>query len=458
MSSAGSPGSPGTTPLLAPRYLAATLGSVSLVFLAAFESLAVTTVMVDVTTDLHGRAWYSVAFSVALASSVIGTVAGGLVADRRGPGTPLLAAVGVFGAGLLLAGLAPGIGWFVAARFLQGVGGGALTVTLYVLVAEVYDPVDRPRVFGAFAAAWVLPALVGPALAGAVTDTVGWRWVFLGVIVVALGATALLLPAVRASVAVAETRGTPADREPDAGRRLLLALGVAGGVVAVDLGGRAGGAAGAVLAALGLGATLAAVRPLLPVGTLRAARGLPSVIVLRALMAAGFFLAEIYVPYLLQERYGARAWVAGLALTGGTIGWAAGSQVQGRLGSRLPDAVAFRAGTALVLAGVAGQVATAALHPPAVLGALLWTAGGAGMGLAYPRVSTWVLGAAAEAERGRLSAAAAMGDTVASATWIALGGLVFTAVGGATASASFPLAFALALLAALGATVVARRV
>ncbi|MBZ5734763.1 MFS transporter [Nocardioides sp. TRM66260-LWL] len=441
------------TSLLAPRYLVTTLGAVSLVFLAAFEQLAVTTVMVTVTTELDGRSWYSVAFSIALASSVIGTVLGGLAADRRGPGAPLLAAVGVFGLGLLLAGLAPDIGTFVAARLLQGIGGGALTVTLYVLVAEVFDPVDRPRVFGAFAAAWVLPALIGPLLAGAVADTVGWRWVFLGVIAVAAGATALLLPALRTH----GRRSEVAEREPDSGRRLALAVVVAASVVAIDLGGQAEDVLGALVAGLGVLVTLLALRPLLPVGTLRAARGLPAVIAMRGLMAAGFFLAEIYVPYLLQTRYDAKPWLAGLALTVGTIGWASGSQVQGRLGARLPDTTAFRVGTALVLVGVAGQLAIAALHVGPWAVPLLWVAGGAGMGLAYPRVSTAVLAASAEDERGRNSAAATMGDTVSSATWIALGGLAFTAIGGLGSDAAFPAAFGLATLAAAGATLVARR-
>lgn len=442
-----------TTSLLAPRYLATTLGAVSLVFLAAFESLAVTTVMATVTADLDARSWYSVAFSIALASSVIGSVVGGLAADRRGAGTPLLLAVTVFGAGLLLAGLAPSIGVFVAARFLQGVGGGALTVTLYVLVAEVFDPIDRPRVFGAFAAAWVLPALIGPLLAGAIADTVGWRWVFLGVIALAGGATALLVPALRSHGRRAELGA----RDADGGRRLALAVVVALAVVSVDLGGQAESLLGAALAGVGVVVTLAAMRPLLPPGTLLARRGLPAVIAMRGLLAAGFFLAEIYVPYLLQERYDAQPWQAGLGLTVGTIGWALASQVQGRLGVRLPDVAAFRVGTALVLAGVAGQCGIAVTHAPAWVVPLLWVLGGAGMGLAYPRVSTAVLGASAGDERGRNSGAAAMADTVSSAAWIALGGLAFTAVGGVGSDAAFPTAFALATLSCLAAVVVSRR-
>src|SRR3954468_7332921 len=170
------------TPLLSPRYRWATIGMVSLIFLAAFEALAVTTIMPTVSADLDGRAWFSAAFSATLAASVVGMVAGGLWSDRTGPRLPLLASVAVFAAGLLLAGLAPGIELFVAARFLQGLGSGAMTVALYVVVARIYAPVDHPKIFGAFAAAWVIPSMVGPSIAGIVLEAFGWRWVFLGVV------------------------------------------------------------------------------------------------------------------------------------------------------------------------------------------------------------------------------------------------------------------------------------
>ena len=440
-----------TTPLLSPGYRWATIGMTSLVFLAAFESLAVTTVMATVTRDLDGVAWYSVAFSATLAAGVVGTVAGGLWADRSGAVRPLLAAVVVFVVGLLLAGAAPGIEVFVAARFLQGLGGGAMTVALYVLVAQVFAPVDRPRIFGAFAAAWILPSLVGPPIAGVLADTVGWRWVFWGVVLLCGAATVALVPAMR------DARGST---EPVAGgdgvRRLLLAAAAAAAIVTVDLTGRLGTGLGAGLALVGVVVTLVAVRPLLPAGTLRAGRGLPSVVLLRGLLAATFFAAEVHVPYLLQERHDYSPALAGLALTVGSLGWAAASHVQGRMGERLDDPGAMRAGTWLLLAGVGGQLAVAGLHLPGWVAPVLWVAAGAGMGLAFPRVSSFVLAVSAEHERGSNSAAMAIGDAVGGAVTIAVAGLAFNAVGGQSWTA-FTAVFALATATAALAVAVARR-
>jgi MFS family permease len=442
---------PATTPLLAPRYRWATIGMVSLVFLAAFEALAVTTIMPAVSADLHGRAWYSAAFSATLAASVVGMVAGGLWSDRRGPRVPLLASVAVFASGLLLAGLAPDIELFVAARFLQGVGAGAMTVALYVVVARIYDPADHPRIFGAFAAAWVVPSMIGPTVAGLVLATAGWRWVFLGVVALAVAASVMLLPGLRDLV------DHPEPSAAATAGRLAVATVVAVSVVVLDLAGRAPAGVGAAAAGAALVAVLLAVRPLLPAGTLVLRRGLPSVIALRGAIAATFFATEIYVPYLLQEQYGLTAWLSGIALTVGSLGWSASSQVQAHLGAALDHLTALRIGAVLLLAGIAAELGAAVLRlSPWLLGAA-WVVAGAGMGLMFPRLSAFVLAASSEHDQGRNSAAMSIADAVGAATAISLAGLVFTAVGTAADLSAFVAALCLTTALAVGALLVSRR-
>lgn len=442
---------PMTTPLLAPRYRWATVGMVSLIFLAAFEALAVTTIMPTVSADLDGRAWFSAAFSATLAASVVGMVAGGLWSDRSGPRLPLLASVAVFAGGLLLAGLAPGIELFVAARFLQGLGSGAMTVALYVVVARIYAPVDHPGIFGAFAAAWVVPSMVGPSVAGLVAEAVGWRWVFLGVVALAVGATAMLLPGLRGLVDV------PAPSETATGGRLALSIVVAGAVVGLDLAGRADGPMGLVAAAFSLLAVLVTVRPLLPPSTLVLSRGLPSVIALRGAISAVFFATEIYLPYLLQEHYDLPSWLSGATLTVGALGWAGASQVQARLGARLGHLAALRIGAVLLLAGIASELVFAALQLSPWLVAAAWVLAGAGMGLMYPRISALVLAASTERDQGRNTAAMSISDAVGGATAISLAGLVFTAAGTGADLAPFVAVLVLTTILAVGAVLVSRR-
>src|SRR3954471_3573897 len=129
-------------------YLFATIGAWSLVFLCAFEALAVTTIMPIVTADLDGRALYSLAFSATLAAGVVSMVLAGSWADRAGPRRPLLTSVGLFALGLVIAGTAGSMEIFVAGRFLQGLGAGGMTVAINVLVAKVYPAHLHIRIFG----------------------------------------------------------------------------------------------------------------------------------------------------------------------------------------------------------------------------------------------------------------------------------------------------------------------
>lgn len=447
-----------STPLLDPVYRGATVGAVALVFLAAFEALAVATVMPTVTADLDGRDLYAVAFSATLAASVVGMVAAGSWADRRGAVRPLLASVALFAVGLVAAGLAPTMTWLVLGRFAQGLGLGGLIVALYVLVAQVYAQVDRPRILGLFAAAWVLPGLVGPFLAGIVADTLGWRWVFLGVVLIAAAALALLVPTLRhVPPPEAVDPGAGAVAGPGGAGRLGLAVAVASAVVALNLVGSLPGALRVAAALVAVAAALVAVRPLLPRGTLRAAPGLPSVIGLRGLAAGSFFASESYLPYLLQEQYDAATWVSGLVLTVATLSWAAASQVQGRMGERLPDETALRVGSVLLAVGVAMILAIAALALPGLLVGVGWLFASAGMGLMFPRITSAVLKRTAVQERGTATSAITISDSVGAAVAVAVVGLVFTAIGTAADRGAFVGVLLVAFGVSLLAVAVARR-
>ena len=334
------------TSLFTRPYALTTLGSSSLVFLAAFESLAVTTVMPIIAAELDGRSLYSLAFSATMAAGVVGMVASGAWADRRGPNRPLLTAIAVFALGLAVAGTAPSMAVFVAARFLQGLGAGGVTVALYVVVARVYPAGLHPRIFGLFAAAWVVPSMVGPFVAGLVAAAFSWHWVFLGVLGLVAAATALIVPVVRG--------GEPPEAPGGGGdaKRIVAAAVVAGGAVALSLG---GGRHPWVVAPLAVAVVGVAARPLVPAGTFRARRGLPAIVLLCAVAGATFFSTEVYLPLLLHDTYGLPGWLSGITLTAGAIAWASASHVQGRL-RKVSHAGVIRVGAVLLASGAAADL------------------------------------------------------------------------------------------------------
>lgn len=449
-------------------YLLVTVGACALVFLAAFESLAVTTVMPVVSRELGGAGLYALAFAGPLATGVIGMVGAGNWSDRRGPVGPLFASVAVFALGLLVAGTAGTMWAVVAGRLVQGLGGGAMTVALYVVVARVYPAVLHPKIFAAFSAAWVIPSLVGPFAAGLVAQLASWHWVFLGVVVLVLPALAMLFPALR-GVRSGNASGNGnangsgnANGQAAAGAPAPWALGrlawaalAALAVLGLNLSSKLP-VAGPLLAGAAVVIALLAVKPLVPPGTLTARRGLPSVILVRGLVAAGFFGAEVYLPYLLVERYDFSPTFAGLTLTGGALSWAAASGVQSRLGGRLGSRAAVRIGSLMVLLAIALALGTTALGWPAAVAVAGWVLAGGGMGLMYPRLSVMTLALSTPDTEGFNSSAMSISDSLGGALSLAATGIVFTAF--TTTAASFAGVFVLTAVIAAAAVTIAPRV
>ena len=149
----------------------------------AFEAMAISTAMPIIARDLDAVRSYGLAFSAMLTTQLLGIVLAGVWCDRRGPLPSLFAGQALMAAGTALAGLAPTFLVLLAGRLVAGLGAGLLTVAIYVVIGRAYPEALRPRVFSWISAAWVLPSLVGPPIAGWLAETFSWRWVFLVVVV-----------------------------------------------------------------------------------------------------------------------------------------------------------------------------------------------------------------------------------------------------------------------------------
>lgn len=428
-------------PLALPwRWLS--LGMFALIFLAAFEVLAVTTVMPLVAGDLDGENLYALAFSVPLAAGVVGMVVAGNWSDRAGPLPPLLAAAVLFVVGLVIAGLAPNMPVLVLGRLVHGIGGAAVIVPLYVIVARVYPESVRSRVFAGFAAAWVIPSIVGPAVAGFVAEQLDWRWVFLGVIVLVLPAGAMMLvPLLRV---LDRVQGDPTV--PWSASRLAWSMLAAAAALGVSLAKELPEPWRWILAVVAIAVTVVAVRPLLPPGTLRAARGMPATVLMRAIVAGAFFGSEIYLPYFLIDRYEFSPSLAGAVLTGAGVSWAAASWLQGRLGDRISNTDVVRIGTVVLAVSLVAVLAVAAFGLPPAVAFVAWTLCGAAMGFMYPRFSVSVLEQSPQEAQGFNSAALTIGESLGAAVALAITALVASVVGPAAFTAEFLVTVAIALV------------
>lgn len=436
--------------IFSPSLRAVTSGMLALISILAFEHLAVATVMTLVAKALGGAALYAAAFGAAMAASIVGMVLAGRWSDRSGPLPPLRAGVAGFVVGVIAVGAASNMQWLVLGRALQGFGGGLMSVTLYVLVGRAFPRRLHPAIFAAFAGAWVLPTIVGPALAGVMAAQWGWRWVFLSAAALALPAAWLLHHGLQRVPGQHDFGADRAGKKTPRGASLWLAAGSAVCAALLYAGQPEGGAGLPLLLGL-LGLAVCAPR-LLPAGTLRGRAGLPAVVALRGLAAAAFFAGEVLIPLLLISERGLSAVQAGLVLTLGALGWSAGSWLQGRAGGwrQAPArARALQAGMAAIAIGLLGVVLVLDGSVPVAVAALAWTLAGTGIGVVYPMLSVLTLECASSDEHGAASSALQLSDALFSAVGLALASALLATLQPWSTPGGYLAAFAAAALLAL---------
>ncbi|PFG36177.1 MFS transporter [Flavimobilis soli] len=442
-----------TSPTAGSRVLV--VGMVALITVGAFEALAVSTAMPTIAKALDGLGLYAAAFSLTLATSVVGMVVSGALADRTRPVQPLLIGVGSFALGLLAAGLATSMTVLLVGRALQGLGSGMFVVALYVIVARAFPAEQRAKVLAAFSAAWVVPSLVGPMIAGFIVQTFGWRWVFLAVVVIAVPAAIII---------VTTTWRVPApDAAADGGatgplpwRRFGLATLAGAGVAAMSLGAATDGAERIALVAGGAALATAAGAPLLPRGTFRAARGLPTVVALRGIVAAAFFASEVFLPLILQTERHMTPASAGTILTVGAVTWATGSAVRGR--SHWSPTTYLRLGSSLIAVAIVAVATLTLPASPTAIAWVGWACGGFGIGMIYPTLAVLVFDLSEPHEQGSNTSALQVSDALMSAFVLALSGTAVTALVAQVGVGGYAVGFGATLLLALLAVAISPRV
>jgi EmrB/QacA subfamily drug resistance transporter len=400
-----------------------------LLLLGALDQTIVSTALPTIVADLGGLEHLSWVVTAYILASTIAAPLYGKLGDLYGRRNMVFVSVGLFLIGSTLCGLAQSMEFLIAARALQGLGGGGLFVLALSVIGDVIPPRDRGKIQGVFAAVFSLSSVMGPLLGGWFVDALSWHWIFY--INLPLGALAVAGFAMGFS-----PLGKRAKHKIDWAGAAALTLALASLTLMTSLGGRSfawNSVPALGLMALCVVATLSFIaierrtpEPILPL-SLFTLNVFVMTSIIGFVVGAILFGAVTFLPLYLQIAKGISPTASGLMLVPMTAGIVVASTAAGQFMGRTGRyRILPMIGTVLALVGsllltrIERETGTVAFGLSiAVLGL--------GLGCIFPVVMTAVQNAVPRAQLGTATAASVMFRQIGGSLAVAVFGAVFTA-------------------------------
>ncbi|MBO0773676.1 MAG: MFS transporter [Actinobacteria bacterium] len=413
---------------------------------------------------------YTLSFAVLLMTAAA-------VGDRLGRRRVFAAGLAVFAAASAGCALAPDAGALIAARAVQGAGAAAIMPMALALLNGAFPPARRGWAIGIYGGVTALAAVAGPVLGGAVTQGLGWEWIFWLNVPVALAAIPLLLARVREATGTAG-RSAGAGREVGRGRLagesqpgkhraldlpglVLVTVAALGLVWGLIRGNAAGWGSAEVVGALAGGAVAAAgfaawerraARPMLPPRLFRSpafTSGNIAIFVINASLTGVIFL----MPQYQQVVAGQDPLGAGLRLLPWGIAPLLIGPRAGALADRIGERTLVVTGSLLQAAGAAWLAAAAGPGSGYLVLITPMIMIGAGLGLAIPALTRAVTSTVPPADIGTASGAFSTARQLGGAFGVAVLGAAFAATGSYATPGAFSHGFVTAFGVAAGLAV-----
>lgn len=416
-------------------------------FMAALDAMVVTTALDtlrhDLSASVEALEWTVNAYTFSFAALLM---TGAALGDRFGRRRMYVAGLALFALASAACALAPGTGWLIAARAVQGLGAALLMPIGMALLGATFPPAQRAKALGLFSGITGLAVLSGPLIGGAIVHGLAWQWIFWINLPVALLVAWLMMAKV--------PEGKAAASQLDILGAALMTASLLGLVWGGVRGNRDGWGSAQVLLSLGSGAVLGAlfvasqrmrawdamVPPRLFRSPVLAAGLMIAFLLTASLMGTLFFMAQFFQVVWHRSPLAAGAsmlpWTATLFL----VAPVAGAMVK-RVGEK-----------ALVVVGLglqaAGMVWLAALVR-ADTGYWMWVVplalAGGGISMAMPAVQSAVLGAVEPPDIGKAAGLFNTLRQLGGVFGVALVVAVFTRAGGYASPQEFGAGFAVAL-------------
>lgn len=339
--------------------------------LGALDQTIMAPALPAVAAGLGGLDRMSAVISAYLVAATVVMPVYGKLGDRYGRKPVMQAAILIFVTGAVLCAFATSMPLFIAARAVQGIGGGGLMIGAQAIIGEVVSPRERGRYLGLIGAAYVVAAVGGPLIGGFVIDRMSWRYIFaiyppLGLLALVVLTATLKLP-------------KPADRAPlDVPGAVTLGVAVLG----VVLLGESGNPAYLGLAAAGTAGWLISARytddPILPLRLFRD-RAFAVPVAISFIIGFALFGAVSYLPAYAQIALHASATRAGLMVTALMGGVLLTTIVSGRLISKTGVYKPYPIAGTLVAASGMGLIGLAGASVAGLVVAMVLTGMGVGL-------------------------------------------------------------------------------
>jgi EmrB/QacA subfamily drug resistance transporter len=418
------------------EQLLVTAGIMAAIAVAALDSTVVGTAMPTIIGQLGGLSEYAWVFTAYLVTSTTTVPLYGRLADIHGRKPVFLVGLALFVVGSALCGTATSMPALIAFRALQGLGAGAVQPISFTIVGDIFSPRQRARMQGLFSGVWGLSAIIGPALGGVITTTVGWPWVFEINLPVGILAGLIIWLAFHERF----------ERRPQSIDWLGAAL-LTGSIVlllfAVSEGGQLFGWTSPLVVGMLVGSVA------LFIGFIVNSRRTPAPLIdldlLRApLVRAGLGIGTLagvvmfglttYVPPMVQGVHGGTALEAGAAVGAMSIGWPVASVLAGRLLIRIGARPIVLAGTGMLVVGA--LLVTQLDRFDALLFAMVACGvTGFGIGLASTTLLVVIQGAVEWQRRAVATGLVQFSRTIGGAVGVGVMGGVLTAFVGSASSA-----------------------
>ena len=428
--------SPEPDPPLTRDQLLVTAGIMAAIAVAALDSTVVGTAMPTIIGQLGGLSEYSWVFTAYLVTSTTTVPIYARLADIHGRKPVFMVGLVLFVLGSVLCGTATSMAALIGFRALQGLGAGAVQPISFTIAGDIFTPRQRARMQGLFSGVWGVSAIIGPAIGGVVTTTIGWPWVFELNLPVGILAGSIIWYGFHERF---ERHPQPIDWLG----AIFLTASILLLLFAVSEGGELFGWTSPLVVAM-----LVACIALL-VGFVRNARRAPAPLIdldllrsplIRAGLGIGtlagivMFGVTTYVPPMVQGVHGGTALDAGVAVAAMSIGWPVASIAAGRLLIRIGARPIVLLGCGLLVMG--SLLVTQLGRIDSLAFAMIACAiTGLGMGLTSTTLLVVIQGAVAWQRRAVATGLVQFSRTIGGAVGVGVMGGVLTAFVGTASSA-----------------------